>query len=257
MNHNYALVLDTETTSADKLFCYDIGWCIMDMDTQEIVKRRSYVIEQVWHNEMLFSTAYFTDKRSKYVSAMRGKSTKLRKWGHAMQALAHDIKEYDIKSVYAYNCNFDDRVLTFNCDWYHTMNPLDSIQVLDIRAYAMTFVCDNDYKVYCDEHQHYTKSGNYSTTAEDLYRYLIGQADFEEAHMALNDAEIESFILYAACDNGAELDTVYPCPKSLPRKERKPLTIKVNNEVIYSGTFTDKFIREKDGRYYFKGCEED
>ena len=41
-----------------------------------------------------------------------------------------------------------------------------------------------------------TASGTYfKTSAESTYRYLMNKYDFDEAHTALEDAEIESFIL--------------------------------------------------------------
>ena len=45
----YTIILDTETTSLDKPFCYDISWIIMDMESGEHVDFKSFVVEQVWH----------------------------------------------------------------------------------------------------------------------------------------------------------------------------------------------------------------
>ena len=54
----------------------------------------------------------------------------------------------------------------------------------------------NAYKEMCFEGSMLTNSGDYfKTSAETAYRYLREQYDFEEAHTALADAEIESFIL--------------------------------------------------------------
>jgi hypothetical protein len=52
------------------------------------------------------------------------------------------------------------------------------------------------YKEMCFEGSMLTNSGDYfKTSAETAYRYLREQYNFEEAHTALADAEIESFIL--------------------------------------------------------------
>lgn len=59
----YALVMDTETTSIEKPFCYDLGWVVLDMDNGRQVENRHYVIEQAWHNLPLFESAYYKDKR--------------------------------------------------------------------------------------------------------------------------------------------------------------------------------------------------
>ena len=57
------VIFDTETTSINKKFCYNIGYVIADGDTSDILLKREFVVEQVWHNDMLFSTAYFADKK--------------------------------------------------------------------------------------------------------------------------------------------------------------------------------------------------
>ena len=43
-------VFDTETTSLDKPFCYNIGYTLIDTDTWKPVLERDCVVEQVWHN---------------------------------------------------------------------------------------------------------------------------------------------------------------------------------------------------------------
>ena len=39
-----AIVLDTETTSLEKPFCYDISWVIIDKEEQSIVDIRVNVV---------------------------------------------------------------------------------------------------------------------------------------------------------------------------------------------------------------------
>ena len=56
-------VFDTETTSLDKPFCYNIGYVIADPETDEILLRRDFVVEQIWHNQPLFQTAYYAAQR--------------------------------------------------------------------------------------------------------------------------------------------------------------------------------------------------
>ena len=56
------LVLDTETTSLDKPFCYDFGGIIYDTETGEILEEKSWIIEQVWYNLPLFESAYYKEK---------------------------------------------------------------------------------------------------------------------------------------------------------------------------------------------------
>ena len=65
------MIFDTETTSLDKPFCYNVGYIIVDSDTAEVIIKRDFVVEQVWHNPMLFTTAYYADKRELYIKSMR------------------------------------------------------------------------------------------------------------------------------------------------------------------------------------------
>jgi lysophospholipid acyltransferase (LPLAT)-like uncharacterized protein len=76
------IVFDTETTSCEeKCFCYNVGWLVLNTESGEILAKHDKVVEQIWHNQPLFATAYYAEKRPLYVSAMRGKRAELDKWG--------------------------------------------------------------------------------------------------------------------------------------------------------------------------------
>ena len=141
------MIFDTETTSVNKAFCYDVGYLIADAETEEILVRRHYVVEQVWHNLPLFESAYYKDKRQQYVSLMRSKKAVLEKWGYIMRQIARDIKQYNVESAYAYNSTFDDSVMTFNNEWFKTINPFDNVPIFDIWAMATNFITNRpDYQ---------------------------------------------------------------------------------------------------------------
>lgn len=240
----YKMVFDTETTSLDRPFCYDVGYIIFDTDTRELVKEAHYVVEQVWHNRPLFESAYYKEKRPLYVNLMRSRQAILKKWGHIMQDMIHDIKRYNITDAYAYNSDFDDKVFTFNCDWYKCNNPFDNVQIHDIRGYASECIVNSDeYKAFCEKHSLFTDSGNYSGTAESVYRFISKEEDFSEAHMGAHDAEIETSILIWCIDNGAEWDKDYKVTKIIPRLTKKPFTIKVNGQIIFNGEYVKKYCR--------------
>lgn len=229
------MVFDTETTSLTKPFCYNVGYIILDTATGTTLKRADYVIEQVWHNLPLFSTAYYADKRQKYVSAMRGKRATLEKWGYVCQQMARDIKRFEVASAYAYNSPFDDGVFAFNCDWFKTKNPFDNVPVYDIRGYAHNFICHSpEYIAFCEEHELFTEAGNYSTTAEALFQFMDNNPDFVEEHTGLADSEIEGKILLLCLTMGAELAIEYPIQRSFERKVEKTLEIYRNKEKLAS-----------------------
>ena len=88
------IIFDTETTDINKCFCYNIGYVIADMDNDTILCKKDFVIEQIWHNLPLFSTAYYAEKRPLYVKAMKAKKTKMTKYGYACQEMIRDIKNF-------------------------------------------------------------------------------------------------------------------------------------------------------------------
>lgn len=241
---NYICVFDTETTSLDRPFCYDFGYVIIDLDAGAIVKQNHFIIEQNWHNLPLFESAYYKEKRPEYVQLMRAKKAQLIKWGKATQAFIRDLKLYDIKSAYAYNSDFDEKVFNFNCDWFKTINPFDDVAIYDIWGYASQFITNQEeYPFFCEQYERFTDTGNYKGSAEVVYQYIECLPDFEEKHMGLYDSQIEASILLYCLANGAELDTNYQVRKVLPRPQEKPFTIKINGAVIYQGAYVKKYTR--------------
>lgn len=236
------LILDTETTSLDRPYCYNLGYLIVSPDNQ-ILCQHDFVIAQVWDNLPLFASAYYADKRPLYVNAMRGRKAEKIKWGFAMQQLKRDIKQFKVTSCYAYNSSFDDKTIQFNCDWFHTQNAIETIPIFDIRAYAHQWICDDKYLAFCEQQQLLTESGNYSTTAESVYRYITADADFEEAHTALADSIIENSILQYCFRKGATPATEYKIVYSFPRISTKPFKIKVDGQIIYDGEYIKKYVR--------------
>ena len=234
------LVFDTETANLEKPFCYNVGYVIYNTDEQKVVLARDYVIEQVWHNTMLFTTAYYADKRALYVGRMRARKALLDKWGYVMQRLYRDIVEFEITDGYAYNCKFDEKVFEFNCDWFKTINPIENLKIHDIRGYVCEKIVDEDYKAFCEELKLFTESGNDSTTAEAVYRFVSGDAEFIEEHTALADSEIECKILVYCMDLGAEWNTDYKVPHTIPRNTEKTFVVIDRYNERYEFAYTSK-----------------
>ena len=229
------MIFDTETTSLDKPFCYNIGYVIADSESGEKLVKRDFVVEQIWHNLPLFQSAYYADKRPLYVSAMKARKTIMDKFGYICQQMRRDIKAFEVGSAYAYNSPFDEKVFDFCCDWFKCINPFDTIPVYDIRGYAHNYICNTDeYIQFCEDNNLFTEAGNYSTTAEALFRFMTKDIAFEEEHTALADSEIETDILLECLSRGADLETAYPVRFSFERKVKKTLSIIRNKEEIAS-----------------------
>lgn len=228
---NY-VVFDTETTSLDKPFCYNIGYIIVN-ESNEVLVKRDFVVEQVWHNLPLFQSAYYADKRPLYVSRMKARTTTMDKYGYICQQMIRDFKAFEIEHAYAYNSAFDEKVFAYNCEWFKCANPFDNIAIHDIRGYVHEFLIDNEFIEWCEANGYFTESGNYSTTAETIYRFLY-TSDFVEEHTALADSIIENEILLATIDNGADYGKDYKVKRSIERKVEKTLTVKSREGTSHS-----------------------
>ncbi|MBQ7977404.1 MAG: hypothetical protein IJ301_02240 [Clostridia bacterium] len=236
------VVFDTETTNLEKPFCYNIGYVIFDTDNDQIVLRREFVVEQVWHNPMLFTTAYYADKRELYISRMKGRKITMDKFGYVCQQMIRDFQAYEIKFAYAYNSGFDEKVFEWNCDWFKCNNPFDNIEILDIRGLVHQKVAfTKAFQDFCEREKRFTESGNYSTTVETLFQFVAGDNNFQEEHTALADSEIECEILRYCVDLGCEYGKKYKTYQSIKRDIDKVLTIeqvdkdgnKQVDEIIY------------------------
>lgn len=239
-------VFDTETTSLEKPFCYNIGYLIYDTEKAITLLKREYVIEQIWHNLPLFSTAYYAEKRPIYVEQMKAKKIKLIKFGYAMRQMRKDFKDYNVNIAFAYNSNFDDKVFNFNCDWFKVNNPFETIEIQDIRKYFIaTFGTTEEYKGFCIENNLLTQGNNYSTTAETAYKYITNNLNFVEAHTALNDAEIELEILMNSITQDEFIEPT--APRFLEHYEDKISQIYVDDEeklkVTYKKVWKTKDLR--------------
>lgn len=249
------MIFDTETTNLEKPFCYNIGYTILDTDSKDIILKRDFVVEQVWHNSMLFTTAYYADKREIYVNRMKARKIRMEKFGYITQQMYRDIIEFEIAHAYAYNSPFDTKVFEYNCNWFKCINPFDSVAIHDIRGYVHKSIAWNDdFQAFCDEYGYYTESGNYSTTAETVFRYLTGDIEWQEEHTALADSEIEGAILCECVERGCEFNTDYKIYRSITKNEIKQFEIidAKGNSHIFDYTSKRKINNENGLKFTIK-----
>lgn len=247
------VVFDTETANMQKRFCYNVGYVILDISTGEKLVERDFVVEQIWHNVELFATAYYADKRELYVKKMRSRKAVMDKWGYIMQIMIRDFKKYEVACAYAYNSPFDDKVFAFNCDWFKTQNPFDTIPIYDLMGLACDCITQYDaYHKYCEEHEFFTESETeYSISAETVYSFITNDPTFVEEHTALADAQIETNILMHCLNMGAYPDREYPVVHQ-KRVIERPFKVTVDGQVVAEGKYVKKWRRGDTVKYTTK-----
>lgn len=194
------IVLDTETISLNKPFVYDIGYIVAELNTEtlqyEPILKSQHIIEQIYDNKELFSTAYYEEKRKFYTNLMKSRSAKKTKLGYATQIISNLLKVYEINIIFAYNSSFDEKVFNFNSDYFKIKNPFKNYQWVDILGIANNFIHNtNEYKNFANEKDFVTEAGNIETNAEKTFAFLTQNESYKEEHTSLQDAEIELTIL--------------------------------------------------------------
>lgn len=214
MARNY-IVLDTET--CDKVgrktdqpepynsLVYDVGFCVVDGDTREIIEEHSYIVAETLFQSRLMRSAYYADKLPAYYAGGtldESGAWKVAPFIEIWQAVRDACKRYGVRDIWAYNCAFDEMALnstirTYSQGFVPFFAPY-GVRFRDIWDYASSITGTRAYVEWAYSHARTTDSGNPSTGAESVYAYLTRTPDYIEAHTALEDARIESAIL-AAC----------------------------------------------------------
>ena len=120
------------------------------------------------------------------------------------------IREYNCVVV-AYNAEFDFIALEAMA---HDLGKKSfftkSTQIWDLQNIAMWNICNSrNYEIFCDDYNFLTDGKNRKCSAEVVYRYITQEIDFEEAHTALADTEIEAMILFACLQRHKKLHTEF------------------------------------------------
>lgn len=212
---------------------YDIGWKKMYRDGEEIVKRE-FLVAEIFSVPSVFNTAYYKEKRPIYLERIQKGEITVLPWEAIMAIFMEDMRDVDfvgafnsmfdfkkaipftelyIKKLYSPDYYEWERVqrnlcerIIFNAknekeekvfDEEHFSFRGSEWELFDIWGMACEHLLNkNAYKDMCLNHSMLTNSGEYfKTSAESSYRYLCEQYDFEEAHTALADVEIECSIL--------------------------------------------------------------
>lgn len=206
---NYILVLDTETANTQMInnqldptncFFYDMGWQVVDKHGN-VYEKASFVNADIYLGEKeMMKSAYYAKKLPQYERDLKTGKRKLATTKTIRKQMCDTISEYRIKAVAAHNARFDYNTCNATQRWttkskYRYFFPKD-VEIWDTMKMARDVIHKMPtYRRFCEEHCLLTKNGRLSTTAENLYRFIIKDPTFVESHTGLEDVEIESQIL--------------------------------------------------------------
>ena len=219
-----------------KPLIYDLGWQVIDAQGR-IYARKNYLISEVFSVPAIFDTAYYASKRCIYLEKLAKGEITLTDWKTASAELVEDMDAWGAvgayKSMFDYKkaipftdlyisklyspdfhdwLNYQNKKLPWLARGHKNENPngFDEIIVrfrgkecplFDLWGLSCRHIlnCD-EYKHMCLHNDWPTASGKYfKTSAETAFRFFSETLDFEEAHTAIDDAEIESILFAEIC----------------------------------------------------------
>jgi hypothetical protein len=176
-----------------------------------VICEKSFVNADIFLDPELMGFAYFVDKVPQYWKDIKSGKRVLRKWFNIKKEFAEDCKRFGVVFACAHNAAFDNRALN-TTQRYQTTSKFRyflpfGIKWLDTLRMARQILKNNDdYGQFCYENDYLTSRGCRRYTAEIIYRWLSGSADFEESHTGLEDVKIERQIFEFCMNADPEID---------------------------------------------------
>lgn len=203
-----AIILDTETTNTlEDPIVFNIGWAVLNLDTEEVIKTESFVVAEIFRDPDLMSSSYYAEKIPAYLEDIENGKIKLARMKTIKKVFYKDYYNYEVNEIYAHNARFDYRSCNCTRRWMTSSKeryffPFGS-KICDTLKMSRQLMKDNeDYTKFCIENGYRTKNNQNRLTAEVLYRYFTKNTDFNEEHRAIEDVMIEKEILFACRKNG-------------------------------------------------------
>lgn len=207
---HYILIVDTETANTmrddsgrldtSSTLVYDCGWAVMDT-RGNIYRTRSFVNRDIFvYERELMRTAYYAHKIPIYLEGIKNGTRIMADTYEIWKTMMEDMEEYGINEVCAHNARFDYNSLNTIKRWttkskFRYWFPYGT-EIWDSMKMARSVIHNMPtYRKFCEEYGLLTANGRLSTTAENLYRFIIKDPYFEESHTGLEDVMIEAQIV--------------------------------------------------------------
>ena len=170
--NEHIAIIDTETNILDQVI--SIGLVIADYEKYEIADEYYFVLTPECNQPSMYSQVLWSSGCKKEFKGPREK---------VLNSLVKTLETYEVKSIFAYNANFDQRHL----------NELNSYEWLDI----MKVAAYKQYNKAITEKYECFGTGKLKRNfgVQNIYKMLSGDIHYMEIHNALRDARDELKIM--------------------------------------------------------------
>lgn len=203
------MILDTETASTATI-PFDIAYTIIDR-AGNIIEQKNYLVAELFYSplgqHLLMHDDFSKNKMSVYLDVLKSDAQTLN-FAAIREQMRATVEKFNC-TVIAYNAKFDFDCLTnFAQSFGFADFFTPQTQVWDLWNIALHIICNSAmYVKFCQTNNYASAKGNLKSSAEIVYRFLTQDTEFEEAHTALADTEIEAAIFATCLKRHAKLET--------------------------------------------------
>lgn len=204
------IVLDTEGVNDGKpnannlganALVYDVGLVVADR-TGQVFDKFSIVNTDVFYQDSLMESAYYHEKIPRYIEGI-GENWEPMSWLQIVNLMRDLVMDYQVRDIWAYNVLYDQSATNYTTakasNGFKRFFAPYGTRYRDVWDYAGSTICNTQkYVQWCIDNGFVSASGNPSTSADTVGKYLRGSLEYQERHTALSDAEDELRILLAA-----------------------------------------------------------
>lgn len=215
MKNKNVIVVDIETcNSLDDNLAYDVGYSIVDANTGNILLTGTALVGDIFCGEKeLMKSAYYAEKIPTYWEQRDKNETEIISFFSLQKLICNFMREYNVKDFAAYNARFDYRGLNTTLRYISKSKrrfflPYGT-KVHDIWKMAKNEICSTEeYKNKAKEKNWFCGNGKrISTTAENVYKFLTNNDNFQEVHKGLDDVFIETEIMMECLKRNPNCDS--------------------------------------------------
>lgn len=199
-------IIDTETTNTtEQPIPYNIAMDVIDNEGTRYDGVNFLIKEVFCDMPDLMSSAYYASKIPQYLEQLKRGEIELVSLAEAVRRIREMIAKWGVTVWMAHNARFDHMAMQ-NVQRYITKSKYRYLLPYGMTAWDTMKMAKDvvatkaSYRKFCEENGFMTKhkTPRPQVKAETIYRFIINDPEFVEAHKAHEDIEIEAQI-FAYC----------------------------------------------------------